>query len=156
MVAILFFSVFLLSPDSEFVEASPAPYNPEELGKSAPSPAFSNSAGKARVWGPPRRHQEEERSHGSLPGLHVRSEARTGLFPARALWAGWPRKGQLCGGTTAGARGQVNGSARGSAAPQTSQPGASACLKDAAVGGSAQPGALHEEDSLSLTRTKAT
>ena len=36
MVAILFlFCAFLLSPDSEFVEASPAPYSPEELGKSA-------------------------------------------------------------------------------------------------------------------------
>lgn len=53
MIAIQFlFSAFFLPPDSEFVEASPAPYSPEELGKSSPF-AFSspNSSREPRVWG---------------------------------------------------------------------------------------------------------
>lgn len=41
-----FCSVFLFPPDSEFVEASPAPYSSEELGKSARLPFFSNSSRK--------------------------------------------------------------------------------------------------------------
>lgn len=43
MVAILFVFVLLLPLDGEFAEVSPAPDNPEELGKSSPLPFFSNS-----------------------------------------------------------------------------------------------------------------
>lgn len=100
MVAILFFfSIFLLSPDSEFVEASPAPYNPEELGKSAPSPVFSNSSRKPRVLGGAQTKSAggaEGKNQRSLPGPHVPFHAKTDWPFLGACALEWRGKCQLC------------------------------------------------------------
>lgn len=144
MVAILFLcSVFLLPLDSEFVEASPASYDPEELGKSVLLPFFSNSARKPRVRGARRRNHRRGggKEPGSLLGLHVPFEEITGFFSAHVLWGGGERKCRLCGKEGAGMGRQVSDAAR-SAAPRTSRPGALVSVqthptwKNAAVAGS--------------------
>lgn len=146
MVAILFLcSIFLLPLDSEFVEASPASYDPEELGKSAFLLFFSRILLVNREFGG-RGDEitggEEEKSQGSLLELHVPLEERTGFFSARVLWGGEERKRRLCGKEGAGMGRQVNDAALRSAAQQTSGPGALVSVqthstwKNAAVAGS--------------------
>ena len=86
------FSALLLSPDNEFVEASPALYSPEEFGKSTPF-AFScrNPAWESRIWWAPGSKAEGRREgagRGTLALLHVPLTVRTGFFLERIRFGG--------------------------------------------------------------------